>query len=100
MEKSMKAYQLEIFGDNYSLVSDESEEHVISAAQLVDKYMKEIADKVTIKNQQRIAVLAAVRIASILLYKEATLEEQRRYIDNMIEVISKELPNNDAIMLT
>jgi len=100
MEKSMKAYQLEIFGDNYSLVSDESEEHVISAAQLVDKYMKEIADKVTIKNQQRIAVLAAVRIASILLYKEATLEEQRRYIDNMIEVISKELPNNDASMLT
>jgi len=96
----MKAYQLEIFGDNYSLVSDESEEHVISAAQLVDKYMKEIADKVTIKNQQRIAVLAAVRIASILLYKEATLEEQRRYIDNMIEVISKELPNNDASMLT
>ncbi len=96
----MKAYQLEIFGDNYSLVSDESEGHVISAAQLVDKYMKEIADKATIKNQQRIAVLAAVRIASILLYKEAALEEQRQYIDNMIEVISKELPNNDAIMLT
>ncbi len=85
---AVKAYQLRIFDDKYSLVSDESEEHVTKAAYLVDKYMREIADKATIKNQQRIAVLAAVRIASILLYKEATLDGYSIYIDNIINKIN------------
>lgn len=96
MNKTVKSYQLEIFGDKYSLLSDESEQHVVKSAQLVDKYMREIADKVTVKSQQRIAVLTAVRIASILFYKEAELEEQQLHVDEIVELISRELPDDSS----
>lgn len=96
MDKKRKTYQLEIFGERYSLVSDESERHVINAAQLVDKYMREIAENVAINSQQRIAVLAAIRIASILLYKEAAFKEQQQHANNIIEEINKELPPSNV----
>lgn len=96
MSNTVKSYQLEIFGDTYTLLSDESEQHVIKSAQMVDKYMKEIADKVTSTNSQRIAVLAAVRIASLLLYKETELEQQRLHEEEIIELIDRELSNNSV----
>ena len=95
MSNMVKSYQLEIFNDIYTLLSEESEQHVIKSAQMVDKYMKEIADKVTSTNSQRIAVLAAVRIASILLYKETELEEQQLHEEEIIELIDRELSNNN-----
>ena len=98
IDNMVKSYQLEIFGDTYTLLSDESEQHVIKSAQMVDKYMKEIADKVTSTNLQRIAVLAAVRIASMLLYKERELEEQKFHEEEIIELIDRELSNNDVLL--
>jgi len=92
----VKTYQLEIFGDKYSLVSDESEDHVVAAAQMVDKYMREIADNVSIKSDQRVAVLAAIRIASMLLQKESELSEQQRCVYNIIEGIKQEVPQFDV----
>ncbi|TET06589.1 cell division protein ZapA [Candidatus Dependentiae bacterium] len=91
MSNTLKSYQLEIFGNQYKLLSDESEQHVVQSAQVVDKYMKEIADRVTNKNIQRIAVLAAVRLASMLLYKESELEQKQFHEKELIALIDREL---------
>jgi len=98
MNNTIKSYQLEIFGNNYTLLSDESEQHVIKSAQLVDTYMNEIAEKVPIENHQRIAVLAAIRLASILLYKEVELDGYKLEIEKMVQLISRQISENSSIV--
>jgi cell division protein ZapA (FtsZ GTPase activity inhibitor) len=56
------SYKVSIFGDQYTIKTDESPELIVQAAALVDSTMKEIAcaSKFDAKS---IAVLAALRIA-------------------------------------
>lgn len=95
MSDSVKSYKLEIFNDQYTLLSDESEQHLEESAALVDKYMKEIADSVTTKDVSRIAVLAALRLASTVRYKEAELEKKQHHETELIALIDKQLNKQD-----
>lgn len=86
-----KNYKVSIFDDHYFLVSDEPHEHIAQAAVLVDSLMKEIADKSSSMDTKKVAVLAALRIASSVLnlenkHKESVLKEER-----LIEVIDQAL---------
>ena len=100
MSNTIKSYKIEIFGEHYTLLSDESEQHVRQSAHLVDTYMKEIANKLTSKNVGQIAVLAAVRLASMVLYKEAELEQQQHHEKELIALIENELQKeNEAPVL-
>ena len=94
MNNSVKQYTIEIFGDQYTLRSDESEIHIMKSAELVDTYMKEIAGRAATKNSERIAVLAAVRLASMLLYKEAELEEKELQEEEILALVERELQKN------
>lgn len=67
--------KVEIFNDQYSLISDEKEADVLKASLMVDKLMREIADKSNLNDDKKIAVLAALRIASKLV----TLEDSLQY---------------------
>lgn len=69
-EISKKSYKVAIFDDIYSLVTDESEETVKAVAKQVDAYMKEIAAKAPMLDVKKIAVLVALRFASLLAAKE------------------------------
>jgi len=91
MNNTIKQYTIEIFGDQYTLRSDESETHIMKSAELVDTYMKEIADKAATKNNERIAVLVAVRLASMLLYKEAELEQRELHEEEILALVEREL---------
>ncbi len=74
-----KNYKILIFGDEYSLLSDESEQHITESAALVDSLMKEIANKVSIKDPKKVAVLAALQVASrfMKLEKDAVARETK-----------------------
>ena len=67
MSKKTNSYQVDIFGDQYSLASDESAEKVEQVAQLVDSLMKEISTKASLQDKKILAVLAALKVASSLL---------------------------------
>lgn len=70
MKKERTQYKVDIFGEQYVLVSDEAAELVINSASLVDSLMKEIAAKSTGNigiDTKKIAVLVAVQIASQLV---------------------------------
>jgi cell division protein ZapA (FtsZ GTPase activity inhibitor) len=86
-----KNYKVSIFNEHYALVSDEPEAHILQSAQLVDTLMQEIAQKSKITDEKRVAVLAALQLASKVLQAESALsqeqhkqEELARHIDHAL----------------
>lgn len=67
-------YKLLIFGNYYSVVSDESQSQLAHAASIVDSVMKEISTKVPQIDEKRVAVLAALQLASKIIALEAQIE--------------------------
>ncbi len=70
-----KKYNVTILGEIYSLVSNESEDHVRQSAELVNTLMKDVSKKSTSLDVKKIAVLAALCMASNVKHLEAELAE-------------------------
>lgn len=88
---NVKQYKVTIFGDHYSLMSDESEETVLKAASFVDSTMKEIADKSKLPDGKKVAILAALRAASLLTALESEREMNQRHYQKLNDLIDQEL---------
>lgn len=88
----MKAnnYKLTVFGDQYSVVSDESQSHVNQAADMVDKLMQEISAKLSQIDEKRIAVLVALQMASKVLALEKQIENTTEFHKEFAERIENE----------
>lgn len=89
MNGEKNGYKVRIFGDQYSLISDEAQEHVEQSAAFVDSVMNEIARRSSVRDPRRIATLASVRIASELLVLQQQLEEMERKHQELIERITQ-----------
>ena len=89
MNKEKKKLSVEIFGDQYMLISDEKEEHILHAAGLVDTIMNEIAQKTNMGDAKRVAVLVALRLASELTTLEANIVAIEHHKEKLIELIDK-----------
>ena len=86
-----KKYKISILGESYSIVTDETEEHIVRSASLVDTYMQEIAQKLGSADIKKLAVLAALQSSSKLLHYESMLaKEQERYsrLETLLKVIN------------
>jgi cell division protein ZapA (FtsZ GTPase activity inhibitor) len=83
-------YKLLIFGDHYSIVSDESYTHITKAAAQVDALMKEIAAKAVHVDEKRIAVLVALQLASKMLSLESNKEFTDGCHQKLIDRIEQE----------
>lgn len=70
-----KKYKVTIFGDSYGLVTDEPEEHVMQTASMVDAHMTEIANRLESVDSKKLAVLAALQIASKLRQAEQAINQ-------------------------
>lgn len=88
---NVKQYKVTIFGDHYSLMSDESEETVLKVASFVDTMMKEIAEKSKLQDGKKVAVLAALRAASLLTALESERESAQRHYQKLSDLIDPEL---------
>jgi len=96
MMNEKKSYKVQIFKEYYVLSSDEPEDLVIKAAELVDAFMKEISYQcVNVTDLKKIAVLSALRIANQLLHceREHRANEQKivalkNYIDEELSLLS------------
>jgi len=88
MNIEKRKLKIEIFNDQYSLISDEKEADVLKASLIVDKLMREIADRSSLQDEKKIAVLAALKIASKLVDLENSLqyyEQKHLEFADMIE---------------
>lgn len=90
MDKA-KSLKLRIFDKEYTIVSDESEEQVKKTAYLVDSLMREIVGHAKKLPEERIAVLAALRLASKLLTIESREEQEERQKETLNALLDREL---------
>ena len=91
MTKQTKQYKITILDNDYSLVSDESEQHVRSTVEYVNSLMKEVLEKSRLTDQTKVAVLASLQIASELLHlQEEKMHTQKESLV-LIDIIEKQL---------
>ena len=91
MTQMVKNYKVTIFGDQYTLASDESSETIIQAAIVVDTLMKEVAEHSKIVDPKKIAVLAALQIACKAAVLESESEAIKCQKEKLIDKINQEL---------
>ena len=87
MEVELKKYRARIFGDTYSIVSDEKEMLILEAVKVVDSIMREIAHDSQIVDPKKIAVLAALKIAVKSLNFEAAIEHEKHLSSRIMNVL-------------
>ena len=87
MDSELKKYRARIFGDTYSIVSDEKEMLILEAVKVVDGMMREIADASQVVDPKKIAVLTALKIATRSLHFEAAIEQEKRLSSRIMNVL-------------
>ena len=85
-----KKLTVEIFNDQYSLISDENRDQIIQSAALVDELMKETAKQSNIGEAKKIAVLVALRIATKLVDLETHVARYKDTQEKLVALIEKE----------
>ncbi len=91
MISEKKRYIVQINGQEYTLVSDEAQDHVFKAAHLVDEVIRSIATKASQADMQKVAVLTAVRLASDLLNIQEELHDIEKRQEILVQHIAQEL---------
>lgn len=84
-----KKYKISLFGEQYSFVGDEHDEHVQAAAKLFDTLMREIADKTQIVDAKRIAILAGLQLAGYVHSMEQQIDQHQKVHENILERLNK-----------
>ena len=71
------SYKVVINNEEYNLVSDEGQARVALVAQVVDKTIQELSAQAPKLDKKKIAVLAALQIASELAHLRNVITEQQ-----------------------
>lgn len=87
-QSALKKCKVSIFGESYSLITDEPEDHLQKAVHLVDSCMRDIACKTEITDTKSIAVLVALQVASKALASNNVIYKQQEYMDMLINLIN------------
>ena len=88
MTSAVKNYKVTIFGDQYTLASDETGDTLMHAASMVDDLMKEISQQAKVTDPKKIAVLVALQMACKALDLEA---KHMAHNEKLIDRINQEL---------
>ncbi len=91
MINTKKSYKVTIFGDQYTLVSDDSEQHILHISEMVDSIMKEVAQKTKLSDAKKFAVYAALQLASKLATMETTSKMNMQAQEELLNKIEQEL---------
>ena len=91
MKHEIKSYKLTIFNTQYTVVSDEKEELLLQYAAYIDTVMQDIASRSRLQDVQKIAVLAALKIAHTMFDLENTVTHCLQQNNNLIKHIDQEI---------
>ncbi len=80
-----ETYKVLINGDEFHLVSDEAEEHVLKAAEKVDAIVQELSAKGI--DKRRVVILAALQLASELVHTQSDLAKRKQQEDALISLV-------------
>src|SRR5947209_8700483 len=85
IEKKAQGCKVRILDEEYCLVTNESEQHIVESAQLVDSMLREIMQGSARADEKKIAIVTALRIASRALKSE----EEMRILKEKQEVLAR-----------
>lgn len=85
-----KIFNVSIFGKNFSFASDDNEEDIYRAVHLVDTLLREISLQIKANNEGKIAVLAALKLATDLVKGQAKAENHQAKLSEITELLSSE----------
>lgn len=77
MNKETKKYTVNIFGDQYVLVSNEPQDHIMTVAATVDALMRDIAETSNLSDGKKVAVLAALQITDKVVALETAAQREK-----------------------
>jgi cell division protein ZapA (FtsZ GTPase activity inhibitor) len=84
-----KRIEVLLYGESYSVISDESEEIVLEVAKQVDELMRLIGRRTGLSDVKKIAVLTALKLAT----SQRKLEEEAvgygRFCEKLVELINQ-----------
>jgi cell division protein ZapA len=84
-----------IYGEEYPITGVSDPTHISRVADLVDSRMSTIAEGSRVKSRDKVAILAALSIASELLEKSQSLDgasdEIHRHLDSLLARLDLEL---------
>jgi cell division protein ZapA len=89
--KTTVTTDVEIFGSVYHVRGEDNPEHLREVAALVDRRMREVAEKVTTVDTARIAILAALNIADEFFRCREKQEGERVDIQEKVAVLAGKL---------
>jgi cell division protein ZapA (FtsZ GTPase activity inhibitor) len=81
---SKQTVHVRVFDEQYSLVTDEPSEHLERAAELVDSLMRETV-QAGFRDKHKVAVLAALQLASKMLHKEFSAQDHKEKYDRIVK---------------
>jgi cell division protein ZapA (FtsZ GTPase activity inhibitor) len=91
MSKELKKYKARIFGELYSIVSDEEDDFVLEVVRRVDCLMKEISTKNnTALDAKKIAVLVALKATEELLAMQEAMKKEQSQSDRILTLLNEE----------
>ena len=83
--------EVEIFGAVYSVRGSDDRGYLQGLADLVDRKMREVAERVNTADTARIAILAALNLADELMSLEKRQEGERVLIREKVAELTEEL---------
>lgn len=87
----VKKHKVSLFGETYTLVSDESEEHIVQCVEQVDALMRSITESMKVTDGKRAAILAALQFASKNRELEETFARALLEQEKLVHFIEREL---------
>ena len=84
-------YTVSLFGESYQIVSDENEEHLVETSQRVDQMMQDVSRESGITDYRRVAVLAALQLASNVQKLEQQIDDYDSKGQQLVEHIEREM---------
>ncbi len=83
--------RVNIFGSEYTLISDSDENYVKEIAQYIDQKMREIDKNQSIRSTAKVAILAALNITDELFQERLYRQKLMKQLDEEAKRLHREL---------
>ncbi len=86
-----KRIEVLLYGDSYSVISDEPAEKVLEVAKQVDELMRLIARRTGLSDVKKIAVLTALKLATSQRKLEEDTLSYKQLCEQLIQTVDQNL---------
>ena len=91
MEQQVEKHEVSIFGQTFTIVSDEGKNAINELVQNVDALMQDISKKLNNSEPKRIALLAAVELAHRLDSLKKEMNQKNEAEARLMSIVDSEL---------